>query len=274
MAKTTGERREYRRGIGKLKQCPPEYAGIAADTGLTDNEFYTVAYALSGEFDSCMRTNGPQDYFGCVFEAAVRVKRKGKPVTMLTVWGSGQGHIRTWDIRETANAVSVPRPRKNRDTPVEAAKRNALRPIRLERAHQDVDAWVPGTMLEEHLMDADTCPAPDLELSAWDEHHYSSDDTHELLVQILDYHTHPGAQMLREVVVESGETGQNADCRVFGPRVQAVAQQHGLRSCEVREVIMEFVRSIDGDWPTVLKVLRERGTYTTKDHGVVPGPAC
>ena len=262
-------RAAFRRGITRIQPVPQTYITIAERTKLTAAEVWTVCHALHREFRSILHTAGPQDYIGRVWEAAIHVEKERRPVTPSTVWASAQGKIRTWDCREMANAVSVPRPRKGRKSKAEEAKRLAMRPVRLEvaAAHDD---WVPGTLLEEHIAVDSRFPAPDKDASRWEEHLYSTDDTHKTLLQVLEQNPHPGAQLLREVVTCQGDRLSDEVCPVLGPALGTVASKHGLRVKEALASITEFAQGIGADVSTILSVLRERGPYAAKH---APGAA-
>ena len=257
------KRSEFRRGVGRIIPCPLAWRHIAEGLALTADEVWTICCALHGEFGSILHTQGPQDYVGRVWEVATQLKKEGRPVTTITVWASAQGKIRTWDIREMANAISVPRPKKDRKTQAETAKLLAMRPIRLEIAELD-DARAPGTLLEEHLVGDASFLAPDHETSSWERHFYSADNTRGALRTVLVHEDHPGAHLLMEILTRLDETSPGQDAPALGPAMGAVARQHGLQIKEVLASITEFAQGIGADVSTVLSALRGRGKYTKK----------
>lgn len=266
----TPRRSEYRRGIGKIRACPPAYKGIAAGTGLSDDEFWTICWALFREYGATMSAEGPQDYAGRVWEAAGHVKAEGREVGLITVWSSAQSKVRTWDIREMANAISVPRPRAARKTVREALKILALRPVRFEAARFEAAeqaGWTPGTITEERLLteqtfrlQSQTFRSPDTEMSEWEKFYFSEDEARPVLEDILLQHSHQGADLLMEVLQVAAKGDQPA----LGPAVGKVAKQHGLPSRQVRSTITDFIAGIGGDFEAVLQVLRARGHYATR----------
>ncbi len=257
------KRSEFRRGVGRIIPCPLAWRHIADGIDLTPDEVWTLGHAFQGEFGSVLHTQGPQDYVGRVWEVATQLKKEGRPVTIFTVWASCQGKIRTWDIREMANAISVPRPKKDRKTQAETAKLLAMRPIRLEVAELD-EAWVPGTLLEEHLAGETPFLAPDHETSLWERHLYSSDDTRGALRAVLVHEDHPGAHLLMEILTQLDASSPGQDAPALGPTVGAVARQHGLLVKEALASITEFAQGIGADASTVLSALRARGEYARK----------
>lgn len=257
------KRSEFRRGVGRIIPCPLAWRHIADGIDLTADEVWTLGHAFQGEFGSILHTQGPQDYVGRVWEVATQLKKEGRPVTIFTVWASCQGKIRTWDIREMANAISVPRPKKNRKTQAETAKLLAMRPIRFEIAALD-DTWEPGTLLEEHLAGDAPFLAPDHETSAWERHFYSADNTRGALRTVLVHEDHPGAHLLMEILTRLDETLPGQDAPALGPALGAVARQHGLPIKEVLASITEFAQGMGADVSTVLSALRGRGKYAKK----------
>ena len=257
------KRSEFRRGISHLILCPLAWRHIAEGLALTADEVWTICCALHREFGSILHTQGPQDYVGRVWEAATQLKKEGRPVTTITVWASAQGKIRTWDVREMANAISVPRPKKDRKTKAETAKLLAMRPIRLEIAELE-EAWVPGTMLEEHLAGDTSFMAPDHETSPWEQHFYSADNTRGALRAVLVHEDHPGAHLLMEILTQLDETSPGQDAPALGPALGAVARQHGCQIKEVLAPITEFAQGIGADVTTILSALRGRGKYAKK----------
>ena len=257
---------EFRRGISRIISCPLAWRHIADGIDLSADEAWTVAHTLQWEFGPVLHTTGPQDYAGRVWEVAAQLKKAGRPVNVFTVWASAQGKVRTWDIREMANAISVPRPKKGRKTQAETAKLLAMRPIRLEvaAATNDNDTWEPGILLEEHLAGDTPFPAPDHETSSWERHFYSADNTRGTLRAVLAHENHPGAYLLMEILTRLDESAPGQDAPALGPAMGAVARQHGLRVKEALASITEFAQGIGADSPTILSVLRGRGEYAKK----------
>ena len=212
---------DYRRGVGRIRTAPDKFLGCAAGIKLTAHEAWTIGWAIQHEFGGVLGTTSPADHLGRVWEEADRLEREGREVTVLTVWAAVQSKIRTRDVRDMANALDVPRLRKNRKTAAETAKLAAMRPLRFGSAD---DGWTPGSLLEEHLeVDEAPFPAPDKAFTAWERYFYSEDDAHELLVRILQdtKGAHPGAALLLQVMDYRIEQGR-AQTKNCGHRVLEV----------------------------------------------------
>ena len=238
------------------RALPAGCCGIAAGTQLTDDEFWSVCCWLDRDYSYALQLSGPLAYAGRVWEAAVHLAQRagGEPVTPQRVWASAQGRIRTWDVREMTNAISVPRPRKKRKTKAEDAKKLAVRVIHF--ADADTGAEDYAGLTEEMLPSLSAWSRPDELWTEMDKYHYSDADAVDLLLQELcaGEHTHPGATLLREVL-ETVRAG-----RVTVPKAAAAtAKQHRMGAREVWAAITEFLTSEGGDSSDVLQALRSRG---------------
>ena len=255
---------DYRRGVGRIRTAPDKFLGCAAGIKLTAHEAWTIGWAIQHEFGGVLGTTSPADHLGRVWEEADRLEREGREVTVLTVWAAVQSKIRTRDVRDMANALDVPRLRKNRKTAAEAAKLLAMQPLRFGSANHD--GWTPGSLLEEHLEVEGPFPAPDKAFSAWERYFYSEDDAHALLVRILQdtRGAHPGAALLLEVMDYRIEQGHAQTKTGMVHAVGKVAQRHGLKTRAVQATITEFIKSLGGNSAAGLKALRTRGKYATK----------
>lgn len=248
----------------RLRPLPAHCKGIAAGTQLTDEEFWSVCCWLDREFSRKLQLVGPKAYAGCVWEAATRVARRadGKPVTPQRVWASAQGHVRTWDVREMTNAISVPRPRRKRKTKAEEAKKVAVSVNHFAQ---------PGSEAEDsHSLTEDMLPClarwscPDVPWSDFEKFHYSAVSAGDALRAELDAHSHPGAALLREVL-EAGPLIRDDSEVAYVPAVAEVAKRHAVSSTEVRGAIVDFLTSLGGDSGEVAGVLLLRGPYATQE---------
>ncbi len=238
------------------RALPAGCRGIASGTQLTDDEFWSVCCWLDRWYSYALQLSGPLAYSGRVWEAAVHIAQRagGEPVTPQRVWASAQGAIRTWDVCEMTNAISVPRPRKKRKTKAEEAKRLAVRVIHLADADTGVGDYTGLT--EDRLPSLDVWSRPDGSWTEMDKYHYSDANAVDLLLHELcaGEHTHPGATLLREVL-ETVRAG-----RLMVPKAAAAtAKQHRMGAREVWAVITEFLTSEGGDSSDVLQALRSRG---------------